>query len=241
MEPETGQHKRKLNSARIDELKNTLLTVSEGRLLLVGLTLMVLYIFWLGIMVLFFPKNSQVLIGMTATHIIFGRAVSMAFGYSLGLGHGVVIPICIAVETIIVIVFYPLFVLSWRQLLVIRWLKNVFKSIRGAADKNKVFVQRYGIIGLFAFVWIPFWMTGPCVGCVIGFLLGIKVFKNLAAVLTGTCIAIFCWAFFLRQFHDKVASYSSYATIVILTLLLIVFVIVKLLRHNKAGGEAETN
>ena len=232
-----GQHKRRLNSAKIGELKNTLLTVSEGRLLLVGLSLMFLYLFWLGIMMVFFPAKSQVLVGMTATHIIFGRAVGMAFGYSLDLGHGVVIPICIAIETIMTIVFYPLFVLSWRQLLVIRWLKNIFKHIRRTADKNKDFVQRYGIIGLFVFVWIPFWMTGPCVGCVIGFLLGMKVFTNLAAVLTGTYVAIFCWAFFLRQFHDKVASYSSYATIVILILVLIVLVTVKLRRHNKNKAE----
>ena len=239
MGPEAGQHKRRLNSARMEQLKETLFTVSEGRLLLAGLAMAFLYIFWLGVMVVFFPAKSQALVGMTATQLIFGRAVGMTFGYSLNLGHGVVIPICIAVETIMTIVFYPLFVLSWRQLLVIRWLKNIFKRIRGAADRNKVFVQRYGIIGLFAFVWIPFWMTGPCVGCVIGFLLGMKVFKNLAAVLTGTYIAIFCWAFFLRQFHDKAASYGSYATTVILILVVIAFVIVKVVRHHREKEKAE--
>ncbi|MHC4537666.1 MAG: small multi-drug export protein, partial [Planctomycetota bacterium] len=91
------------------------------------------------------------------------------------------------------------------------------------AHKDKI--QRYGIISLFIFVWFPFWMTGPVVGCVIGFLLGLRVWVNITVVLSGTCAAIFGWAFFLRQFHERVASYSSYATMVLVTLLIIIIIV----------------
>jgi len=235
MRDETEQPAIELNSEQKKQLKITLLTQSEGRLLMAGVALAFIYAFWLGIKMLFSPEDSQVLVGMTATQIIFGRAAAMAFGYSLDLKHTTVIPMCIVIETISVLIFFPLFVFSWRQLLVINWLKNIFMRIRNAAEAKKDIVKRYGIIGLFVFVWFPFWMTGPVVGCVIGFLLGLRLWVIITAVLAGTCVAIFGWAFFLRQLLDQVASYSPYAAMVFMILLVIIIIVGHLLQrtHHK--------
>jgi uncharacterized membrane protein len=221
-----------------EKLKVTLLSSSEGRLLLAGVAVALMYTFWLGLKLLFSPAESQLLVGMTATQIMFGRAASMAFGYSVGLGHGTVIPVCIVIETIVVLIFYPLFVFSWRHLLVINWLNKIFERTRAAAEARKGIVQRYGIIGLFVFVWFPLWMTGPMIGCVIGFLLGLRVWLTMAAVLGGTYVAILGWAFFLRRFHDLVASYSSYAAMVLMTVLVIIIIIVGHLLH-RSGHETK--
>ena len=229
MPDKTEKPAGELNSERRNRLKVTLLNSSEGRLLLFGVALAFVYTFWLGVKVLLSPEKSQVLIGMTATHIMFGRAAGMAFGFSQKLEPITVIPICIIIETILVLIFYPLFVFSWRHLLVTNWLKNIFERIHKAAETHKGKIQRYGIIGLFVFVWFPFWMTGPVVGCVIGFLLGLRVWLNITVVLTGTCAAIFGWAFFLHQFHDRVASYSSYAAMVLMALLVIIIILGHLL------------
>ena len=85
-------------------------------------------------------------------------------------------------------------------------------------------VQKYGIIGLFVFVWFPFWMTGPVVGCVIGFMLNLRVWVIMTAVLAGTVAAIFGWAFFLRNLLDQTASYSQYAAMVLMVLLIVIIV-----------------
>jgi uncharacterized membrane protein len=211
-----------------NQLKRALLNSPEGRCLLIGVALAFVFTLWLGIKLLLSPEDSQVLIGMTATEIMFGRAAGIAFGYSMGLGYSTVIPICIIIETILVLIFYPLFVFSWRHLLVIKRLKNIFERIRKAAETRKDTVRRYGIAGLFVFVWFPFWMTGPVVGCVIGFMIGLRIWLNMTAVLSGTYVAIIGWAVFLRQFHDRVASYSSYATATIATmaLLILLFIII---------------
>jgi uncharacterized membrane protein len=214
------------------QLKTTLLASPEGRLLLAGIALAFIYSFWLGIKLLFSPDESQIFIGMTATEIIFGRAASMHFGYSVGLGHGTVIPICMIIETFLVLIFYPLFVFSWRHLLVLKWLKNTFERIHLAAETHKGKIQKYGIIGLFIFVWFPFWMTGPVVGCVIGFLLGLRVWVNMAVVLTGTYVAILGWALLLRQFHERVASHSPYAAMILMALLIIIIIVGHLLHRT---------
>jgi len=75
-------------------------------------------------------------------------------------------------------------------------------------------------------------MTGPAVGCVIGFLLGLQVWLNMTVVLAGTYVAIFGWAFFLHRFHDRVASYSSYATMILVALLVIIIIAGHLLRRT---------
>jgi uncharacterized membrane protein len=227
MEEKTSQPE---NESRLNNrLKSTVLASSEGCLLLIGIALALIYTFWLGIKLLLSPDESQVLIGITATELMFGRAAAMAFGYTMGLGHKTVIPICMIIETILVLIFYPLFVFSWRHLLVIKWLKNILERIKKSAETHKDKIQKYGVVGLFAFVWFPFWMTGPVVGSVIGFLLGLRILLNLPVVLTGTYVAIVGWAYLLRHFHKQIASYSSYAAMVFMALLVFVIIIIHLM------------
>lgn len=219
------------------EFRASLLSSAEGRLLLIGVGMAFLYTLWLGANLLFAPERSQVFVGMTAIQILFGRAAGMAFGYSLGLDSGTIISVCVIVETILVLLFYPLFVFSWRRLLVLKWLKNLFNRTRRVAEARKGRIQKYGIAGLFVFVWFPFWMTGPMIGCVIGFLLGLRTWVNITVVLAGTYFAIFGWAFFLRQFNKQVASYNSYAAMVLVILLIAIVVLGYFLSKNLNGDK----
>jgi uncharacterized membrane protein len=225
------------NSEQSERLRATLLKSPEGRLLLIGAAVAFVYTIWLGLKLLFSAEEAQVLVGMTATQILFGRAAGMAFGYQVGLSNATVIFVCMIIETVLVLIFYPLFVFSWRHLLVLRWLKRFFDRTRKAAEARKDFVRRYGIIGLFIFVWFPFWMTGPIVGSVIGFMLCLQLWVNMTVVLAGTYAAIYGWAFFMQQFQERSASYGSYAaTVLIILLIVIVFVghmLLRTLKENK--------
>ena len=206
-------------------LKFTLLNTSEGSVFLSGVTLALIYTAWLGAKFVFDPENAQTLIGMTATEILFGRAAAMAFGYGDGLENKTVIPVSMVIETILVLIAYPLFVFSWRHLLVIKSLKRIFDRIHQAAETHKDKVHKYGIIGLFAFVWFPFWMTGPVVGCVVGFLMGLPVWLNLMVVLLGTYVAIWGWALVLHTINEQVADYSPYAAMVLMAIIVVVIII----------------
>ncbi|MBN1972166.1 MAG: small multi-drug export protein [Sedimentisphaerales bacterium] len=205
--------------------KITLLTTTEGGIFIAGIVIALLYTIWLGAKFLFNPDKAQMLAAITAFEILFGRAAGMALGYSLQFGHRTVIPICIVLETVLVLIFYPLFVFSWRHLVVIKSLKNFFDRIQKAAVTHQDKVRKYGIIGLFAFVWFPFWMTGPMVGCVIGFLMALPAWLNLSVVLSGTYIAIFCWAFVLHAFHQKVAEDSPFAAMILMLIIVLVVIL----------------
>ncbi len=210
---------------RANQIKTSLLSSPEGCILLIGAALTLMYSFWLGIKFISSPEQAQDLIGLTAVEIMFGRAAGMAFGYTVLLGHSIIIPVSMIIETILVLIFYPLFVFSWRHLLVLKRLNTFFNRIQKAAETNKDFVRKYGIIGLFAFVWFPFWMTGPVVGCVIGFLMGLPAWINMLVVLGGTYVAIIGWAFFLHTLHQQVASYSPYAAMIIMAVLVLIIIV----------------
>jgi uncharacterized membrane protein len=206
---------------------------TEGHILLLGLLLSLFYAIWLAASYFISPNTFQVYVGMTATHILFGRAAGISFGYSLDFGHLVVIPINLAIEVIMVLLIYPLFVLAWRNLLVIRALNNFMRRIEEAAEANEEKIKRYGIPGLFLFVCIPFWMTGPVVGAVIGFFLGLRPWVNIFVVLFGTIIASLGWAILLKKLHEQVADFSPFAPMILVLIIIVIVVAGYLLEPQK--------
>ncbi len=184
---------------------------TEGRILAVGLGLTALMLITLGVGWLTKPEWTLVFAAMTGLNLLIGRAAGMSFGYANGLDHVVVICSNVLVETIQVLVLYPLFVLSWRNLVDVRRLRRVLVEMRRSAEASQPRVARFGMLGLFVFVFLPFWMTGPVVGSIIGFLLGLKSRQNLAIVLVATYAAIGVWALLFEQLNDLLTTYGRYA------------------------------
>ncbi|MFC1809195.1 small multi-drug export protein [Candidatus Omnitrophota bacterium] len=206
----------------------------EGRIFCCGMGGLIIYIILFGVLCLSSAKYAQLIGGMTASHILFGRAAGLSFGYAVELSSFMVIFINMFIETVIVLLFYPLFILSWQHLIEVPILKKVMNDIRQAADDNQKTIRRYGVIGLFVFVLFPFWMTGPIIGCVIGYFLGFSAVRTLAVVLGGTYAAIFLWAIFFKSLNQQVAAFSPYAPLILLSLIIIIVVILhKVARHRK--------
>jgi len=190
-----------------------LFATSEIRILAVGLLLAILYAGWMVLGCVGVTQKSQAFMAMTATQVVLGRAAGMSFGYAAGFDQSLVMPAAMVVETILVLLFYPLFVLSWRSLLVIPALRRFMERTRRSAEAHHGTIHRFGIPGLMFFVWFPFWMTGPVVGCAIGFLLGLRSWMTLTVVLLGTYLAIGSWALILQNIHQRIAAYNPYAPI----------------------------
>jgi uncharacterized membrane protein len=191
--------------------RGELLRTVEARILALGLLLTLLVVIALGIGWLMNPDLAARFAAMTGLNLTVGRAAGMSFGYASGLKHTVVITSNVLVETIQVLVIYPLFVLSWKNLVDARHMQRFLVSMRRSAEANQPRVARYGMIGLFAFVLLPFWMTGPVVGAMIGFLIGLKPRHNLPIVLSATYAAVAFWAVFFERMNAWLAAYGRYA------------------------------
>ncbi len=206
---------------------------TEGHILLAGIVLALLYLGALSLCVLFSPRLSQVLIGITASNILFGRAAGMSVAYAFGFGHTVVIPLNMLIESILVLLFYPLFVFSLKNLLVMEWLRKFVDGVVTAAGRHRQKVERYGIPGLILFVWFPFSMTGPMVGSVIGHFVGLRPKVNIAVVLGSTYLAILCWGILLRGLLERAAATGTYASIAVVATIIAGLLIVQLVRTWK--------
>jgi uncharacterized membrane protein len=202
----------------------------EGKFLLAGVAALILYMTLIGLTRLHSADLCHNLLLMTGTHIVGGRAAGMSSGYAHGLSGWVIVTANMAIETFMVLLFYPLFVFSYDRLIVIKPLEESLARARHAAKAHERTALKLGIPGLLLFVWFPFWMTGPLVGSVIGFLIGLRPWVNLSVVLAGTYLAIFCWGVILRRIHDSLAALGPYVPFAFVALILLLAVSIHI-RH----------
>ena len=211
-----------------------LFRTTEGRILLLGIVVALVGLIFMGLVAFWSPQTTHMIGAMTFFNIVFGRAVSMSIGYAGGYGHSLVVSVNMWVETVLVLLFYPLFVFSMQKLVTFPRLKHFLERTRAAAEHHHVKIRRYGIAGLFIFVWFPFWMTGPVVGSAIGYLLGFPAWLTLSVVLSGTYIAMGGWAYLMFGIHSRAAVFDPWApTLIIILLILVVLAGYWLNRHKK--------
>jgi uncharacterized membrane protein len=164
-----------------------------------GLLLLGIYIGITILCAIFFPKLYETIMAVTASHLVIGRVPGITVGYAMNASFYTVVGLNFAIETMLVLFLYPLFILSWNKLLGIGLLERWVSHARKNAEKYHPLIEKYGMLGLFLFVWFPFWMTGPIIGSFIGYLMGFRHRVTLSIVLSGTLIAISCWGFALQH------------------------------------------
>jgi uncharacterized membrane protein len=200
---------------------NQLLKTDEGRVLLLGIATALAGLILMGLVATWSLQTSRMIGAMSFTNIIFGRAVSMSIGYAAGYENDLVIPVNMWVETVLVLLFYPVFVFSVRKLVVFPRLKRILDYTHEAAVHHHDKVRRYGIVGLFIFVSFPFWMTGPVVGCAIGYLLDFPIWLTLSVVLVSTYVAIVAWAYLLFELYTRTVAFAPWAPVLIIGLIVL--------------------
>jgi uncharacterized membrane protein len=197
-----------------------LLKTTEGRIFSLGIALALLGLIVMGLVAFWSPHTSRMIGAMSFTNIVFGTIVSMSLGYTAGYGHALVILVNMWAETVMVLLFYPVFVFSMRKLVEFPRLGYFLQRIQSAAERHHVMVRRYGIVGLFVFVAVPFWMTGPLVGSAIGYLLGLPAWLTLSIVIAGNFVTLAGWAYLLFDLYTRAAVFGPWAPVLIIGLII---------------------
>ena len=206
--------------------KENFLKYFEGKILAFGFFLLAIFLILLAISAYFWPDRLNVLLSMTASNIIFGRMAGLSIGISSQVDTALLIAFNLLIESIMVLILYPLFVLSWRSLHVVSYkpLNDFFMRSQKNAKKYQPMIRKYGIMGLVFFVLTPFAMTGPVVGSFIGYLMGLPHLTTLAAVLFSTFIAIILWTYFIKNFEATLIVYSD-ALIMVLSVAAVIVLV----------------
>ena len=213
--------------------KKEFLSSQEGKIFIVGILLLFGWFMSIVGVYMFSVDDANKLVVMSVTNFFFGRAAGISYGYTVEFSDGIIIFMNMMIEFIMVMIIYPLFVLSWNKSLHIGFLRHFFISVKRQRIKYRTFFEKYGKYGLFIFVWFPFWMTGPIVGAIIGFLIGIKHYYTMLIVLSGTSLAIIIWTYFLKEIIVVLNQVSENAPYIVLGLIVIIALVLKLIKSRE--------
>ncbi len=202
----------------------------EVKILSIGLLFTLLLCLYLLILLFFDPGLYGVLSSTAIIHLMGGRGLGIATCLSAGLSTFATIAYNFFLEIIIVLVAYGMAVLVIRNVIEPKLLKSAVRQAEMTAQEQKTKIKRYGAIGLFLFVMFPFFMTGPVIGAIIGYLLHYKAINNFLIVFSGTLAAIVIYSLIGNSVLDYVNRYVDVGLVktwggVIVGLLILIFAI----------------
>ncbi len=154
---------------------------------------------------------------LVLAHIVSGRAGNAGIGLEKGFNHFFLLYQSCMQDFIIMFYVYPLFVTGYQ--LVSRWpfIGPALQHSHELALAHKDRIAPYGAIGLMLFVIFPFWSTGPLVGVLVGYLLGMNVLITFISVMVGDIIAVAAWIWT----YDKLRNYNQTLALILLCIILI--------------------
>ena len=142
---------------------------------------------------------------------VLGHVVNVADGISNGFSKTYLLVQSGLQDIILVLIVYPWVVRGYQGMETRGWAGKSINNFRKSAEKHQKYVEPFGAIGLWIFVFFPFWSTGALVGAVIGYLIGLRTWVNFLSVLTGHALAVICTIWFFDFVHAWVEGFSRAA------------------------------
>jgi uncharacterized membrane protein len=217
----------------------------EVKILLTGLILS--FVAGLYLSYLFFsnPGLHRVLSSAAIVHIMGGRALGIAACLSADISLFYTILYNFFLEVVIVLIAYGIVVLIMRNIIQPKLFRSAVRQAELAAQDQKTNIKKYGGIGLFLFVMLPFLMTGPVIGSIIGYLLNYRAINNFLIVFSGTLSSIVIYALIGNNIINYINQYIEIDLVkkwggIIVGILIVLFLIYHI-KTVKAFLDSETD
>ncbi len=175
---------------------------------------------------------------MGFTQLMVGRAGAIAQATQAGFNPYLSILLACYIDCTIVMIAYPVLIFSYHNLLERRFFKQHMEPIFASARRNVAHFRRSKIIGVFAFVWFPFFMTGVVAGSVLGYLLGLRPWITMATVAVGTLSATICWVFAYNNIFSWLGTVHRSVPIAVTVVIIIVLAVRRIIveRNKERNG-----
>ncbi len=161
-------------------------------------------------------------LAMGLTQALAGRAASIAQAMTTDLPKSVILGLSTVFDTITALIYYPVLVFSYRNLVERRFFQNRMEQIFESARKGAERFRKYKILGVFAFVWLPLWMTGPLVGAIAGYLLGLRGWVSMLTVTLSTFCACATWVYAYDQLFGLVGDVHGLMPVIVTAVIIAV-------------------
>jgi uncharacterized membrane protein len=141
--------------------------------------------------------------------LFLGRAVSIADGVASGFSNIYLLFQNGLEDVVLLLVFYPWVVAAYEGVSEHQLLDKTVARVRRTAEANRRVVEPFGVVGLWAFVFFPFWSTGALVGGVVGYLLGMRTWLVFTSVIAGHLLSVVALIWFFDVTKDVLASFGQ--------------------------------
>lgn len=179
----------------------------EVKILFLGLLLAVVAGLALAVLLFTNPGLFRVLSSTAIVHVMGGRALGVAKCLSADISPFYTVLYNFFLEVVIVLIAYGVVVLIMRNVIQPKLLHSTVRQAELTAQKQKTNIKRYGAIGLFFFVMFPFFMTGPVIGAIIGYLLNYRAINNFLIVFGGTLCSIVVYTLVGNNIINSIEKY----------------------------------
>jgi len=189
-------------------------------LFLIGLILlMVSLLLYLAFGQELHPALRKNILSLIAADLFAGRAGSISLGLQLGITPLQIIVTLVIFNTIYLLVLYPPILYSFQSLLRLKFIGKLLDSVKQTTERYQLKFEKWGVIGLTLFVWLPLYSTGLMVGALIGTLLGMRIVVVIPTVLISMIISVVSWVFIFDYMLDFAAGTGKILPSIIVMLL----------------------
>ena len=195
----------------------------EGLLFVAGLLGFAAVLVELGLAWLWDPRWGAGLALMVALENVVGREGAIPLASQEHVPAWLIAQVSFLQDLAVVGLAFPVFLYLLgrfhdRDNLLMRRLRRIERS----AHARRHLVDRWGAVGIFLFMIVPFLLNGPLVGAILGRLAGMHNKALLAPVVLATAAAATAWAYGYDRLYRVVDGVDSRLTFALTALILAV-------------------
>lgn len=138
-----------------------------------------------------------------------GRLVNVADGIASGFSQTYLLVQSGMQDIILLLIAYPMVVAAYQGSSKTGWFTGPIDRVRRSAEKHQRIVEPLGVLGLWGFVFFPFWSTGALVGGVVGYLIGLRTTTVFASVFSGHVVSVVSLIWFFDSMRDLMESFDQ--------------------------------
>jgi uncharacterized membrane protein len=201
----------------------------------IGILIAVCNAIVLSIILYFDSEAALRILSMIGACHVGGRLAFIGTGFEVGFTTIPIIVIIIFYNTAYLLIVYSIFVLLSENVSKFKF----FKSIHDKVQKSKNIHNKWNLISIAVFIWIPLPMTGAVVGSLIAYLEGFQNRQVALVSVLSMWFGVISWTLLFNQMYGFLRSLHSYTTLLFTLLLLMLPFIVAFFQKFRKRKELD--
>ena len=204
---------------------------------IIGMALLVIEIGVITFIFLSNPSLSLKIISMITAFHLGGRLAIIGTGLELNFSALTVIFIILTYLTAFLLIMLSVIGFLWVKAQEFKLFKNFVETRMKKAEQRAKTMKKWSWIGIVAFVWMPFPMTGAIMGFLIARAEGYKSLTSIMITIPSMWFGVVCWTLWFDELYkiiEKIGpQLTRYVTILLVLLPLLYYLSSTLIKKIK--------